>query len=512
MKYRRKDIKTVVKYSDSKDKLWRRIQTRGGFLDIIIVVLLGIIFVFIAALLLFIVKLVKKYDDNGLDDLMREEFLRNREEINRNLSGNRIESNSQFASFQDSVIKRMNEIEYGQRSNFESFSNSQRLKFSDFEAKQKEISDFVFQNLKEFNSLSEKKISEIIALNSANAQSVRNELQTFMNGTETKLSGMKDNIDANLKEIRKNNTEQLDRMRDTVDEKLHKTLESRLTESFKMVSERLETVQKGLGEMQTLASGVGDLKRVLSNIKTKGVLGEYQLENILEQILTPSQYEKNINTNPKSGERVEFAVKMPGKDSGDNFVFLPIDAKFPTEDYQALLNAYDEGDQTKIAQSQKALEQKIKSFARDIKTKYVCPPHTTDFALMFLPFEGLYAEVLRINGLFEYLQREYKITITGPTTVSAFLNSLQMGFRTLAIQKRSSEVWELLGTVKTEFSNFAGILDKTQKKLGEASRVIEQAGIRTRAIERKLRDVEALPSEQEFGVLEESAEPSESEY
>ena len=467
-------------------------------METIILVFLGIIIVILITVLKFIVKLIKKYEDNGFDDLMRDEFLRNRDEINRNISSGRMENNSQFASFRESVLKEIRDIQHSQKINFETFVNSQRLKFSDFETRQKEISDFIFQNLKEFNNSSDKKMSEIISLNSNNSQNMRNDLLTLMKNTEEKINEMRNNVDTNLKEIQKNNSEQLDRMRNTVDEKLHKTLESRLTESFKMVSERLEIVQKGLGEMQTLANGVGDLKKVLSNIKTKGVLGEYQLENILEQILIPSQFEKNINTIPNSRERVEFAIKMPGKDSQENFVYLPIDAKFPTEDYQSLLNAYDEGDQNGIMQSKKALEQKIKKFAKDIKDKYICPPHTTDFAIMFLPFEGLYAEVLRINGLFEYLQRELKIIITGPTTVAAFLNSLQIGFRTLAIQKRSSEVWELLGAVKTEFSNFTGILEKTQRKLNEASNVIKQAGVRTRAIERKLRDVEALPASSEF--------------
>jgi DNA recombination protein RmuC len=265
-----------------------------------------------------------------------------------------------------------------------------------------------------------------------------------------------------------------------------------LGQSFKIVSDRLEQVHKGLGEMQTLATGVGDLKKVLTNVKTRGVIGEYQLENILEQMMTPEQYAKNVKTKAGSNAMVEFAIKLPGKKEDQQIVWLPLDAKFPTEDYQVLLSAYDNSDAERIETTRKQLASRIRLFAKEIQTKYIDPPHTTDFGIMFLPFEGLYAEVLRL-GLFEAIQREYKIVISGPTTLAAFLNSLQMGFRTLAIEKRSSEVWEILGAVKTEFGKFGTILEKTQKKLRETSNVIEQAGVRTRAIERKLRDVQELP-------------------
>src|SRR6056297_2419996 len=251
--------------------------------------------------------------------------------------------------------------------------------------------------------------------------------------------------------------------------------------------------------MQTLATGVGDLKKVLSNVKTKGVLGEYQLENILEEILTQTQYEKNINTIPDSNDRVEFAIKMPGKEDEDGCVYLPIDAKFPTEDYHNLLNAYDTADAVKIQQSKKSLEQKLKKFAKDIRQKYISVPHTTDFGILFL----------RFDGLFETLQREERIIITGPTTIAAFLNSLQIGFRTLAIQKRNSEVWEVLGAVKTEFGKFATVLEKTKKKLETATREIDKAGVRTRAIERQLREVQALPESEEIEVLGELEESEE---
>ncbi len=319
--------------------------------------------------------------------------------------------------------------------------------------------------------------------------------RAFNETTEERLNQLRETVESKLKSIQDDNTKQLEKMRETVDEKLQTTLEQRLGSSFKLVSERLEMVQKGLGEMQSLATGVGDLKKVLTNVKTRGVLGEYQLANILEQLLTPDQYAKNVKTKEGSEGQVEFAVKLPAKSDTDKIVWLPIDAKFPIEDYQVLTEAYEQADLSLIEKSQKVFAKRIELFAKDISEKYIDPPNTTDFAVMFLPFEGLYAEVLRIVGLFEKLQRDYKIVVTGPTTISAFLNSLQMGFRTLAIEKRSSEVWDLLGAVKTEFEKFGGILDKTKKKLQEASNVIDQAGVRTRAIEKRLRDVQALPDD-----------------
>ena len=282
-------------------------------------------------------------------------------------------------------------------------------------------------------------------------------------------------------------------MRETVDEKLHKTLETRLGESFKLVSERLELVQKGLGEMQNLATGVGDLKKVLSNVKTKGVLGEYQLGAILEQVLTPNQYEKSVRTKECTRENVEFAVKIPSKEDSNKSIWLPIDSKFPSASYEVLMDAYGSGDAETIERSQKELVKTVKAFARDIHEKYINPPNTTEFAIMFLPFEGLYAEILRIPGLFESIQTDLKITIAGPTTISAFLNSLQMGFRSLAVEKRTSEIWDLLGAVRSEFGKFGDVLEKTKEKLESASKEIDRAGTRSRAIEKKLRDVQTLP-------------------
>jgi DNA recombination protein RmuC len=298
-------------------------------------------------------------------------------------------------------------------------------------------------------------------------------------------------VEQQLGRIQQDNSAKLEQMRQTVDEKLHATLEKRLSESFKQVSDRLELVHKGLGEMQTLAAGVGDLKRVLSNVKTRGVFGETQLAALLEQVMAPEQYEKNVATRPGSRERVEFAIKLPG--NGGKPVLLPIDAKFPQEDYQRLQAAQEAGDLLAAEVAGKALEARVKLEARSIAEKYVEPPNTTDFALLYLPFEGLFAEVLRRPGLFDHIQREWRVTICGPTNLLAYLNSLQMGFRTLAIQQRSSEVWKVLGTVKSEFGKFAEVLANTKRQLQTVANTIDQAEVRTRQIERKLKDVEVLP-------------------
>lgn len=342
----------------------------------------------------------------------------------------------------------------------------------------------------------------------------KNQLETFSTNLnmltrsmEDKLQYLTSSLDKKITDLQSGNEKKLDEMRATVDEKLQKTLETRLGESFRLVSERLEAVHKGLGDMQQLATGVGDLKRVLSNVKTRGILGEYQLENMLDQLLTPEQYAKNVKTKAGSNALVEFAVKLPGKDK-EQVLWLPIDSKFPKEDFELLMEAYDKAIPEVIEECRKNFIKGIKKCAVDIFSKYIDPPNTTDFAILFLPFESLYAEVIRTPGLFETIQRESRIIITGPTTLSALLNSLQMGFRTLAIEKRSSEVWQLLGAVKTEFGNFGTILDKTQKKLQEASNVIDEAGRRSRSIERKLRNVQELPAEQVNLLLGDTATPT----
>jgi len=320
--------------------------------------------------------------------------------------------------------------------------------------------------------------------------------------SEGKLESLRVTVDTRLGQIHRDNAEKLESMRQTVDERLHGTLEARLGESFKQVSDRLEQVHKGLGEMQTLAAGVGDLKKVLTNVKTRGGWGEVQLEALLEQMLSPEQYERNVKTRDGSAEAVEFAIRLPGKENGTlECVWLPIDAKFPLEDYQRLVDTAQEGDRDGSELAARALEKRVRGCAKDISTKYLNPPRTTDFAIMFLPTEGLYAEVVRRNGLMEALQRDHRVVVAGPSTFVALLNSLQMGFRTLAIQERSSEVWKILGAVKTEFRKFGDVLDGVKKKLDQASSTMDDAAKRSRAIERKLREVEQLPASEAQALL-----------
>lgn len=318
-------------------------------------------------------------------------------------------------------------------------------------------------------------------------------------------------IEDGLKTLRQENTEKLEQMRRTVDEKLHETLEKRLGESFKLVSDRLEQVHKGLGEMQGLASGVGDLKRVLTNVKTRGGWGEVQLQTLLEQLLTPAQFSRSVRTRPGSDAQVDFAIRLPGQGPEGAPVWLPLDAKFPREDYERLLEAIDRGDAAAIDTAGRALEAAVKAQAKSIRDKYVEPPHTTDFALMFLPTEGLYAEVLRRPGLADTLQRDFRISVTGPTTLTALLNSLQMGFRTLAIEKRSSEVWQVLGAVKTEFGKFGETLARTRKQLETVTNSIGLAEQRTRVMSSKLRTVEALPGAEAEKLIGGAVEAAEEE-
>ena len=329
-------------------------------------------------------------------------------------------------------------------------------------------------------------------------------LKQLHNQGKQSLDAVKDvreTVEKQLKEIRDDNGKRLEEMRKTVDEKLQDTLEKRLGESFKQVSERLELVHQGLGEMQTIASGVGDLKKVLTNVKTKGILGEYQLANIIEQMLPREQYEENVATRPGSNERVEFAVRMPGN-SANEVVWLPIDSKFPLNGYETLIAARESGDASAIEAAEKALTSTLEKFAKDISTKYVEAPYTTDFGVMFLPIESLYAEVLRHPGVFETLQRKYRITVTGPTTMSALLNSLQMGFRTLAVTKRSSEVWKILEEVKTEFGKFSTHLEKVDSNLAKAKKSLEELrNTRTNVMQRKLRDVATLDAGSSDPVL-----------
>lgn len=400
----------------------------------------------------------------SVEKALREEFTVNREESRKNEQSNRIEIGSSIEKLSATILSNMIELSNLQKNQFDTYSRTME------------------RTLDAFNYNLRSSIDDL-----------------------TKLQNEK------FVELTKSTEENLEKMRVTVDEKLQSTLERRLSESFKVVSERLEQVHKGLGEMQSLAAGVGDLKKVLSNTKTRGVLGEVQLERILEQFLSPEQYEKNVITKKGSRETVEFAIKLPGKDYDNKTVYLPLDAKFPLEVYNKLLDAYDLQNQAQIDAASKNLERFIKKSAKDIRDKYIDPPNTTDFGLMFLPTEGIYAEVLKNQSLVEFVQREYNINITGPTTLVALLNSLQMGFRSLAIEKHSSEVWKILGAVKTEFSKFETVLNSAQNKLNQASSEIDKlVGTRTRQINRKLKNVDKL-SFDETGLYLSSEESEESE-
>lgn len=421
------------------------------------------------SLALLVVLLLKnsKTNEGAIIDAMRTllqyELKENRTELSVALKENREELSNGLGKLTARLEEKLGQISEGLNNN----AKENRKELTD---SLKAFSDTFRENVKNFNDLQKQKFETMA----------------------TKQD-----------ELVKSTEEKLEKMRETVDEKLHKTLEERLGQSFKLVSERLEAVQKGLGEMQSLANGVGDLKKVLSNVKTRGVLGEIQLGNILEQIMAPEQYEANVKTKHNSNDHVEFAIKLPGKDDNGKEVYLPIDAKFPQEDYVRLQTAYDEGDTTKIDSANRALVQSIKKFAKDIRDKYIDPPNTTDFGIMFLPIEGLFAEVVRQPEVVALLQREYKIIVTGPTTLAAMLNSLQMGFKTLAIQKRSSEVWQILGAVKTEFGKFGGVLEKAQKKINEANKELDNlVGTRTRMMLSKLKKVEELPASETVPLIE----------
>lgn len=407
-----------------------------------------------------------------LESMVREEVSRNREELLRSVKDNRDDLNTALKNFGDTTNNSLN-------NSLKTATEQQNEKLSIFSAQLDKLNSSINENLREH----------------------RTTLQQSLESFEQKIGKLRDTIDNSLKEIREDTNRNLEKMRQTVDEELHKTLEERLDLSFKSVTDKLESVHKGLGEMRELASDVGGLKKVLSNVKTRGVLGEYQLESILEDVLTPNQFGKNVKTNPNTREHVEFALKLPGQDSDNKEVYLPIDSKFPIEPYNRLIDAYETADVIIIESALKELHKSIKGYAKDI-TKYIDPPNTTDFAIMFLPVEGLYAEVLRSHSLFDSIRRDFNIIITGPTTLSAILSSLQMGFRTLAIQKRSSEVWKILAAVKTEFGKFGEIIDKTQTNLSRASdNLRDLVGVRTRAIQKKLKQVEILPEKESLETL-----------
>ena len=366
----------------------------------------------------------------------------------------------------------------------------------------RELREELGRGLKDGNDSLTKSLAETSKVQSAQLEGFAKKLEDLSESNRRAIDRVRENLEQRVKELREGNEKKLEEMRKTVDEKLHETLEKRLGESFKLVSERLENVQKGLGEMQTLASGVGDLQRVLTNVKARGTWAEYQLGDILDQTLTAEQYASNVQTREGTTERVEFAVKFPGpeEDPGSS-IWLPIDSKFPTEDYQRLQAAADKADDDAVEKALNAFLRTVRNSAKEIQSKYINPPATTDFAVLFLATEGMYAEVLRQPGMLEEIQQNYRILIAGPTTLTALLTSLRMGFRTLAIEKQASEVWQVLAAVKTEFGKFGEVLDKVKRQLDTASRSIEQTGTRTRAMERKLRSVESLPGDKATELL-----------
>jgi DNA recombination protein RmuC len=429
---------------------------------------------------------------------LKDEFVTNRKESAETSTGLRTEIGNQLNKFTQTFSDQLGNLTKSNEEKLEAIRKTFEEKLVDFQKSIDSNSKESRTELKDNLEVFKKELNEALK---DYKERMREQFSDFEKSQKTqnvanseKISELKLSLEKSVKTMQEGNEKKLEEMRKTVDEKLNETLEKRLGESFKQVSDRLEAVHKGLGEMQTLAVSVGDLKKVMSNVKSRGVLGEYQLQNIIEDLLTNEQYEKNVKTKVGSGAVVEFAIKMPHGNNLEKTLWLPIDSKFPKEDYEALVDAYEKGDTDKIEEYRKAFINGIKKNAKDIKEKYIDPPNTTEYGIMFLPYESLFGEVLRVPGLFEQLQKDYKITITGPTTLSALLNSLQMGFRTLAIEKRSSEVWDLLGAVKTEFGQFGTILEKTKKKLDEASNVIDSAGVRTRAIERKLRQVQEMPA------------------
>ncbi len=421
----------------------------------------------------------------------------------------RLEStvNAQFADFRGDLSRELKQSREELASSVKAFGETLNSQLDSFRKANTEgfnkLQEMVGTALKDGNETLYNKMNRMSGAQQEQFKSFEEKLTTFRESNEKKIGELHNAVETKLKEMQTGNETKLEEMRKTVDEKLQGTLEKRLGESFKLVSERLELVHKGLGEMQSLATGVGDLKRALTNVKVRGTWGEAQLGSLLEQYFTPDQYEKNVPVKRGSQNRVEFAIRLPGKDTdSEQPVYLPIDSKFPQEDYTCLLQAQEQGNPELVEQYSKALEARIKSEARDIRDKYINPPTTTDFALMFLPTESLYAEVLRRPGTVESIMRDYRVIVVGPTTCSALLTSLQVGFRTLAVEKRSAEIWKLLGAVKSEFGKFGVLLDKTHKKMQETSNVIETAARKSRTIERKLTKVQGLPEDEAVKMLE----------
>ncbi len=444
--------------------------------------------------------------------MIREETAQSREEFSKSARDQRQELNEAFKIFGDSIANRMTDATGMQKDQLETFSlqiasltktSNEKLDNIRMESAvaAKQLREEVIVTLNGIAESSTRTMGELTNIQKTQLEAMSAAIAKLSDSNEKRLEAVRTTVEGKLQSMQTDNAKQLEQIRLTVDEKLQGTLEKRLGESFKQVSERLELVHKGLGEMQTLATGVGDLKKVLTNVKTRGTWGEVQLGVLLEQILNPDQFDVNVATK-ESGERVEFAIKLPGQGvEKEETVWLPIDAKFPIEDYQRLLEAQERSDSEGVEAAGKLLENRVKASAGDICKKYLNPPKTTDFGILFLPIEGLFAEVIRRTGLIDTIQRECRVVIAGPTTQWSILNSLQMGFRTLAIQKRSSEVWNLLAAVKTEWTKYGDILEAVQKKLNQASETIDKAKVRSRAVGRKLKDVQEMPAGEAITLL-----------
>ncbi len=417
-----------------------------------------------------------------------------REEVVRSGSGTRQEMVGTLASLQQILLTQAGDVARTQNEQIDSFRTqlaSMQVSVTQTMQGALSVQTAQAQASREAQDLALKRFSDAMG----------EQLRALSDANERRIAEVRATVEQRLTTLQQGNEAKLEQMRATVDEKLHATLEARLGESFKQVADRLEQVHRGLGEMQLLARDVGSLNRVLTNVKTRGIFGEVQLAGLLEQVLTPEQYATNVETVPHTGARVEFAIRLPGRRDDGEPLWLPIDCKFPREDYERLLDAQEHADRAGMDAAGRAIETRLRAEARTIREKYVAPPHTTDFGIMFVPTEGLYAEALRRPGLVETLQREHKVMLAGPTTLLATLNSLQMGFRTLALEKRSAEVWEVLGAVKTEFGKFGDVLAKTKKKLEEASNTIDQAEVRTRAMTRRLKSVEAISEDRVQDLL-----------
>lgn len=459
----------------------------------------------VAVLLVLVWMALRRPDEGPLQAAVERLEREIRDEVARSATATRQEQQAGLAAFQQTLLAQSGDVARTQNEQIDSFRTqlatmqqmvTQALAQATGQLAQqtqsaREAQDAALRRQAEASAAALQRFAEMLT----------EQLRALTEANERRLAEVRTAVEGRLAALQEGNEKKLEQMRATVDEKLHATLEQRLGESFKQVADRLEQVHKGLGEMQLLARDVGSLNRVLTNVKTRGIFGEMQLAGLLEQVFTPEQYAANVATVPGSSERVEFAIRLPGQRDDGAPLWLPIDAKFPREDYERLLDAQERADPQAVEAAAKAIETRLRLEARTIRDKYVAPPHTTDFGILFVPTEGLYAEALRRPGLVEGLQREFKVMLVGPTTLLATLSSLQMGFRTLALEKRSAEVWEVLGAVKTEFGKFGDVLAKTKKKLAEASDTIDAAEVRTRAMQRRLKNVEALPETQAQALL-----------